>query len=159
MIFALTLALALFQSCGQTESSSPDGNGNQKPIQLGPTAHYHKVSYYPPYGNEQGSRLDVDLKAGTVSIDGNNCVLDAERGYRLKDILSIAQVCTPAPLPPGTPVCMAMGIADTQLANDQESIELRPVICNDGVFLCDGRDQELREVLMDLRNRPPADCL
>lgn len=120
------------------------------------------------------ARLDLDLGSGQMKIEKSlitksasttqsiaTCSLVDSRLGELDSLLKSARVCraqTDAHI--DQVYCMAMAESDIQLVNSSsnEIRELRPNVCNGGIFLCDGLDEQLRLRLKDLVNNPPASC-
>lgn len=174
-LFTCTLALVMcFQNCGKPGMSSATvgdqvASGQKTERVIDTASQFNKVVYDPgleyAYG-PSGSRVEIDVDQGSVAIGSSgappteHCTLDADRLDSLEEILSISKICEPGPMPPGTVSCMAAGVADIELSSDSStnSVKLRPLVCNSGVFLCDGNDQVLRALLADLKANPPAGC-
>lgn len=159
-----TVLVLAFQNC--SENLQPAETPAQGKTVIGNSAGYTKIVFdaHLEYRGPDGSvRLEADLEAGrlTVGITGRgskSCALDQPRLNQLKELMARSKVCKPGPLPPDTAVCMAIGIADIELSNDTSSVQLRPVICHNGVYLCDGADEILRALLADLRTNVPPGC-
>jgi hypothetical protein len=130
---------------------------------IGSTAVYKKIVYDPLLELKRTSnRLEIDIEAGVISTNvsgsAKSCTLDAGRLNQAREILQTSQICEPGPLPPGSVSCLALGAADIELSNDTSGVQLRPVICHSGTFLCDGNDARLRALILDLGTNPPAGC-
>jgi len=171
LLIALMGLFTVYQNCSQSLKPNGGGSGQSEEI-IGSSAQYTKV-VYDPYleavfrpGVELGlpKRLEVDIQAGSLRlIDHSNssvrdCALDSARLSRLRDLLASADICKPGPLPADTAVCMALGLADIELSQAGSSIQLRPVICHNGTFLCAGADVTFRALLADLRDNAPLGC-
>lgn len=157
-IFGLVLA---FQNCAKSRSASgvnASDNLNANEQVIGPTASYTKVTYDPRLealnAPAIGPRLDIDVEAGEVKISVDNqstiCPLGEADLGALKAVLAQSQVCMAGPSESGVQ-CQAIALADIELASeDGASVQLRPVVCNHGTFLCGGNDQVLRDLLTRL---------
>jgi hypothetical protein len=152
----ILLSFVMFQNCGRAMggSAGPPTPSPDQRIIVEPS-NYNKVVYTAP---QSGSQFGVDVDAGSLEFNGQNCNLNAARVAALKDILSGAQVCEPGDLPPGTAVCLALGVPDIELFDGSYTVQLRPVICHSGIFLCDGRDQKLRDLLLQVAADPASAC-
>lgn len=170
MILLTTMTLAFFQNCGSTENQS--GSDSKKPETVLESANKYTQITYDPYlevvnfrpSADAPPRLGLDLARGQIEIQNRSantsysCAIDAPRLSALRDLLASASICEPGPFPAGTATCMAMSMADIRLSNGTESIDLRPLICASGVFLCQGADEKLRAILTDLAQYPPENC-
>ena len=158
-VFGLVLA---FQNCAKNQSAPSTAAGAAAAEEIiGPASTYTKIVYdrhlEVARPDEDSPRLELDLNGGRLSIDGAACALDETRLSSLRALLAQSSVCKPAPLAPGMAACMAIGLADIELsAGSGESVQLRPLICHNGTFLCDGNDKILREILNDLALNSPC---
>ena len=153
----MILLVGAYQNCSRVDTPSPNRTEGSETI-IGLTSAYSRVEYDPMLemgGSNQ--KLEVDVGGG-LKIGGKSCALDSIRRQRLVDIFSHSRICQPAPLPPGTAVCLALGLADTRLSNASQSIVLRPVVCHNGTYLCDGFDGQLRNLILELIQNPPSGC-
>ena len=168
-LLGLGILLIAFQNCGQSGNSSAssiratDSGGSQAVI--GTTAAFKKIVYDPRLEITQSAtsghvELDLDNGAATLVLDTStyDCTVDAVRLQAARDILATSEICKPAPLPAGEASCDAIGLADLELSNASASVELRPVVCNSGTFLCDGNDLKLRDLIADLKANLPVNC-
>ena len=102
--------------------------------------------------------IDIQKNQLTVAHGGQTsgqCPVDLERLEQLRSILTNAQVCKPPPVPEGQVTCLAFAAPDVSITNARERVELAPVICNSGAFLCEGRDEALPSVLIHLAKNIP----
>jgi hypothetical protein len=168
LIILLPAMLVAFQNCGKVAAPSGEpmgGPGDSKSqTVIGSTASYKKIVYSPLLefnGSAGGVSLDIDTGIISLSIAGTtkSCTLDTVRLSGARQILQTSEVCRPGPLPPGMVSCLAIGAADIELSNATALVQLRPVICNSGTFLCDGNDALLRSLISDLETNPPAGCV
>ncbi len=120
------------------------------------------------------TRLDVDLSNGLMKIEksiGNystsvtesvlSCSLQDARFDNLDHLLKSSRVCRANDAMKAEQVnCLAIAESDIQLidVSRNEVLQLRPNVCNSGIFLCEGLDQQLRTLLSDLVLNPPASC-
>jgi hypothetical protein len=160
-----------FQNCAKSKLSSGADAGLSQGVSevTGVTSQYSKVTY--DINMELGAGIasassseavDVDLDQGLVIFRSRagqkSCALDVSREQKLRGLLSVGRVCKVRP-PEGAAVCMAISLADIRLANSNDSILLRPIgSCFNGIFLCDGDDQILREILADIIKNKPSAC-
>ena len=123
---------------------------------------------------QQRARLDLDLSSGQMKIEKSlvtksasitqsiaSCSLTDSRLSELDTLLKSARVCRAQTDNRNNAIyCMALAESDIQLVNSSsnETRELRPNVCNSGIFLCDGLDDQLRLRLIDLVKNPPANC-
>ncbi|MGE4132719.1 MAG: hypothetical protein AB7F86_13835 [Bdellovibrionales bacterium] len=172
LLAVLGLALT-FQNCAerlQTENAQNDATPDSPDVVLGSASGFDKI-VADPYlegsnlANLPASvRLEINLSSGQMmqlSRPSNNsvtCAVDSNRLTALRDLIASAQICEPGPLPPNTAVCMAYSMADIELSGGGTSLQLRPVMCHSGRFLCSGLDSVLRELLHSLRDSPPPGC-
>lgn len=163
LVIGTAVLLFGFQNCGSSpsgfaNSGSSTGGGNI----IASTSNVDKLVYTPADSSMLASKttapISIDLESGQETIGSQSCTLDVDRLSTFRDLLVDATVCEPAPLPPGSAECMAIGIPDIKLESQSGSIQLRPVICNNGVYLCGNRDQQLRTLLQDLIQNPPPGC-
>lgn len=166
----VALTLFAYQNCSQTlKGQNPDGSENKSEEVIGNGADYTKLVYDPylegSYPNAPASKkLEVDTQSGVMKLSSSSataktCTVDTARLDQLRDVLSKAQICKPGPLPDNTAVCMALALADIELSNAANAkIQLRPLMCNNGTFLCAGLDDVLRGLLGELRDNPPVSC-
>jgi hypothetical protein len=165
LILVFSSTLLFFQNCGKVAAPS-DGSAsdNQKSETVIDSASRFKKISYDPAGAYGAAKLHLDLSldsgALTADVDGisYSCALDSARLAEAREIIAASNICQPGPLPPGTAVCMAASIPDVLLSNDADSVQLQPVVCHFGTFLCDGNDARLRALLTDLRENLPANC-
>ena len=162
-VFGLVLA---FQNCAQKGALTADATGDAHEQVIGTTSSYTKVVYdrrlesvNAPDGGQP--RIELDLSAGEVQIRDaagtRVCALDEARLGSLRALLAQSHVCKPAPPASGSVQCMAIGLADIELSSASgESVQLRPPVCSQGTFLCDGNDKILRELLVDLASNSPC---
>lgn len=163
IVSILALLLLAFQNCKgqQVASESKDD------VVLGSAEGYSEVSLlythttlmdYQRMGHPllTLNRTNGELKIENTSVQ--TCTLEAARLEKVNQIFSGSQICEPAPLPPDTAHCLAIGMPDIELRNGGETILLAGEICNTGTFLCDGKDKLLREFLRELAANPPVDC-
>ena len=170
-ILTVTSLLVLFQNCAQVGPSAsvdlPKGNSSEKVI--GDASQFNSIIFdeqleMPAQYQQQkvgAERLVIDLQSGNMSLGENtatpkSCGVDNQRLNELRSIVQSASICEP--IKTEDAVCMAIGMADIQLSNKEKTVELRPVICSNGTYLCDGLDQVFRDILKDLRANPPAGC-
>lgn len=170
IILILSSALLLlggFQNCGKSGNSAPSGpaSGSASESVIGTTSAYKKIVYDPALElsvSLPNTHLEVDVDAGTLSLALASatlqCTVDAVRLAALKELLATSKVCVPGPLPEGSVSCMAISGADVELTDGVSSVQLRRIVCNSGIFLCDGNDEKLRDILADFRANPPASC-
>ena len=148
-------------------------------VAIGEAALYSKVAWtqqdtvFDRNGQRQ-ARLDLDLGSGQMKIEKSlvtkttttlestaSCALAGSRLSELDDLMKSARICRAQALAGSDQVnCLAQAESDIQLinSNSKEIRELRPNICNSGIFLCDGLDEQLRLRLKDLVQNPPAKC-
>lgn len=167
----LVLLALLYQNCSQkTSSSTGENSGSTQHIVIGSTSPFDTVTFSSrvnfssdPYKVQMGEvTLTVDLLSGSQeSTDhqgSRHCTVDESRLKRLRQIMNESYICEPGPLPPDSAQCLAIGAPDIELSNDSDSIILSPLICHFGTYLCDGKDELFRSLLVDLRDNPPSDC-
>lgn len=169
-LVTVTALFGFFQNCAQVSTSGqePAVEGSEKIV--GETSRFDRivfdsnfeipVAYNPP---DSPPRLSADLVTGQMVLAGNtayakSCNIDAGRLESLRAIVETAKICNPPSLSDDMVACLAIGLADIQLSNKTETVELRPVICHSGTYLCDGMDEVFRALLKDLRDRPPVSC-
>lgn len=161
VLLPLFIAMLAFQNCGQVarQKSEPDllkdGTGE---IAIADASTYYKIIYDPALemlapGPSDNTRLELNLKTGQA-IAGRagsqvTCAIPAATLQQLNTLFADAKVCQ-AVLPPGTAVCMAYPMADIELSNDTSKQLLRPQMCAAEIFLCEGRDATLREIIRQL---------
>lgn len=163
IIFVSSL-LMIFQNCAQAPGAGGSNGLQSAEVVVASTSDVSKVTYDPALEfrvvNTAEPSLSVDLQAGTMSLtkpsSSKSCAIDSARLASLDNLLREGKVCKPAPSSEAT--CMAIGLADIKLEGSSE-IYLRPEICNNGRFLCEGQDQNFRAILSDLVANPPASCL
>jgi hypothetical protein len=164
LLLAASLALnAAFTNCGKpaSHSSSTAGDPASADQVIGNTASYTKVVYNAGRDLPSPSlpALGVSVDSGTMQLSSSAaCTVETGRLQELRELLATSSICQPAPLPPGSAECMAIGVADVELSDPSSALYLRPVICNAGTYLCAGNDQVLRDLLQDLVVNPPNDC-
>ena len=178
MCSSIMLVLA-FQNCGNSMNSAGSGqatlnSGTPADSQkiIGTTASFKKITYDPAPtftigngGNMQRDSVHVELSTDTgllgVEVLGTSyaCTLDPQRLSEAREILSSSKICETDALVSGTVSCMAVGLPDVVLSNDNSSVQLKPVICHSGTFLCDGNDRRLRSLISDLKENLPSNCV
>ena len=119
------------------------------------------------------TKLAIDLTTGLMSIEksvgtytsstiesSTSCALTDQRLNDLDNLMKSSRVCRPNTETEGQVNCLAIAESDIQLVNSNlnESLQLRPNTCNNGIFLCDGLDDQLRNRLKDLVLNPPTSC-
>jgi hypothetical protein len=166
---ALGVAVS-FQNCGAPSASQASGGSESGSSEFAlPVANYKQVIFDPQLEMQAANkavgangRVELNIESGDLKLTLNGvekiCTLDSERQAQLAELLTNAQVCEPAQPAPGTVVCLAIGAADIELVNSEKRVQLRPVICQSGRYLCDGKDAELRAILLSLKSQPPANC-
>lgn len=104
--------------------------------------------------------IDLDKQLITHNDLKTSCELDQQRLDALLQIYKDKRICEPAPPPPGTMVCLAIGINDISLFTSQtnEYNDLYPLVCGNGRYLCEKHD-EFKALLLDLYNNPPEGCI
>ena len=117
--------------------------------------------------------LAVDLTTGLMSIEksvgtytssttisSSLCTLADRRLSDLDNLLKSSRVCRANNESEGQVNCLAVADSDIQLVNSNlnESLQLRPNTCNNGIFLCDGLDNQFRSLLKDIVLNPPVAC-
>ncbi|OFZ28280.1 MAG: hypothetical protein A2622_04040 [Bdellovibrionales bacterium RIFCSPHIGHO2_01_FULL_40_29] len=177
-----TISFFAFQNCAknsfETNEELVTGVGKVEPINGGEVidqaSQYTDISFhkYNEGSNQEGVQLEISLNDGLMSLQNTNgyrrdlvpntsrsCQIDDDRLRELNSLLSIAKICKGV-TPEGTVSCMAYAESDIALNNEAMalSIELRPNMCNSGVFLCDGLDDRFRNTLKDLIAQAPQDC-
>lgn len=151
--------LAFFQNCAKLDGQpleDPDEGSAAKIV--GDTRIYNSILY--DYSYRYGpamlgpsiSQIQISLNSGEGALLSGgtvvkSCSLSSTLLSSMRNLLASAKVCEPGPLPPGSAVCMAMPMPDIQLSNGQDMLQLSGLICNSGVFLCDGLDVEFRQLL------------
>lgn len=179
IILSLLLTLS-FQNCGRVQLSSDQLAANQ--VQVAgelQTGSYNKIIYHTvsekfDRTGPVGLLLKINLSTGimtqvktvdngSVGVAGTSlsCELDSQRLNELSALLASSRVCQSVPNQAEDLVtCAAQAVSDLQLIDEAsgEQLELRANTCNSGVFLCDGLDQSLRDLLSDLSLRLPANC-
>lgn len=107
-------------------------------------------------------RLVIDVPSKELRVYKNSgfksCTLDQERINAFANLITNTSICEAAPLPEGMASCLAIGMTDIRLESNSSAFDLRPLICNNGVFLCEGRDTQLRALLQNVRENLPATC-
>lgn len=156
-VFGLLLA---FQNCAKNQSATSTAENASEQV-IGSASSYTKIVYDPRlesrYEALPATRVELDLKAGRVTVNDVACELDEARLGSLRALLAQSNVCRPAPPPPNFASCMAIGLADIELSGERgTAVQLRPLVCNNGTFLCDGNDKILREILKDLEQNSPC---
>lgn len=177
LILGLTLS---FQNCGRSQISSDQLSVNQIQVAGGlQTSAYNKIVYHTTTEKFDrtgpvGLLLKINLSSGTmtqvktidngtVSVPGTGlaCDLDSQRLNELSALLATSRVCQSQALQSDDIVtCAAQAVSDLRLIDEAsgDQIELRADTCSSGVFLCDGLDQSLRDLLSDLLLRLPESC-
>lgn len=162
------------------ESQSPQASAAPiNEVVIGESALYGKVVWTEQQkifdrNGQHRTRLDVDLSTGLMNIERTvgtyssttteskaSCTISDPRLADIDNLLKSSRVCRANIESKAEQVnCLAVGESDIQLVNSSrnETLELRPNICNSGVFLCEGLDQHLRDLLKDLVLNPPASC-
>lgn len=162
LVVGTAVLLLGFQNCGSSPSGFANSGSGPAGNIIASTSNVDKLVYTPADSSMLASKttspISIDLESGQESIGTQSCTLDMNRLSAFRNLLVDATVCEPAPLPPGSAECMAIGIPDIKLEGQSGSIQLRPVICNNGVYLCGDRDQQLRTLLQDLIQNPPPGC-
>lgn len=169
--FTLVLLTLLYQNCSQkTSSLTNEDSGSAQHIVIGATSPFDTITYSSrvnfssdPYKVQMGEvTLTVDLLSGLLEnadYQGTrHCAVDETRLKQLRKIMIDSYICEPGPLSPDSVQCLAIGAPDIELSNDSDSIILSPLICHFGTYLCDGKDELFRSLLVDLRDNPPSDC-
>ena len=103
----------------------------------------------------------ADYGSASVAGSGLTCRIDDTRLQRLSSLLASSRICrSAAELQNDVVNCAAIAISDLQLINQTsgDQIELRANVCNSGVFLCEGLDQQFRDLLADIAQNLPATC-
>lgn len=163
----LGVLLVVFQNCGENPEMSdaqPGGVQVKTDKVIADATTFDHVTYTPNTFTGSDLKMQImrlDLPAGQISYESAHpvsCALDATRLQSLRTLLTNARICEPGPLPPESATCMAIGVEDIELSTGTHSTNLRPVICHNGVFLCDDKDAEFRKLLEDLRLYPPPGC-
>lgn len=166
LLLVSTIVLLTFQNCGPALVSTT-GSASSEVVVVASTRNISKVTYDPDLEVSPNALvkplLTVDISTGQMSIRSGqgsvkSCALDSGRLTAIDQILENGKVCTPGALPPDTAVCMALGLADVKLEGADVSVYLRPEICNNGAFLCDGQDAQFRAALADIITNPPPAC-
>ena len=154
-IMALFVAVA-FQNCGPSpiaDSSGPDSD--QKVIVEADAKSFLQVKFLTRQ-DDKYEMIEIDrnskqLKMTRVDQSQEICELNEQDSAELASILNGASICSPGPLPEGTAVCMAIGMEDIELTDETGNKSwLRPVICNNGRYLCDDKDKALRALLKEI---------
>ncbi len=162
LILGILTLIAGFQNCGNTlKAPGSDSGGHQAPSVdekvIGHAGATERLLYIQNQVTPPSNGLELELKSGALQVGAKSCVLDATRLEQIRSLLATSAICEPA-LPPGAVACMAIGIPDIQLISGASTIELRPVVCHNGVYLCGGADQTFRSLLNEIRAQPPAGC-
>ena len=180
-VFAILVALSSFQNCGQKLFRSQSDQKEKTPEQkiAGTESNiYHAIRFDASENltgqNSNGTsafgttRLNIELtkseviysKFGVYPVIGavkpetqELCTLDEVRRKKLVGFLTDSTICNP--VPPEIS-CMAIAVTDIILYTATGEVELTPVICGRGAFLCDDRDAKFRAVLIDIKNKKPA---
>jgi hypothetical protein len=157
-----------FQNCSKSgQSSTTDSADNQisERVVDASQTYTHVVSDPELEFSKTATagHLEVDTNSGVVisldaSLVSHQCALDEDRLFALRSLLQNATICEPAAVASGDVSCMAYASADIAVSNDQASVDLRPVMCDQGVFLCNGNDALLRTLLADIKSQLPAGC-
>lgn len=153
ILIALSLTLVLFQNCSQYETLKGSSKGE---VVIGSASQFYKITHAPLSFPNDLYRAEIDLRSGSASITNElgtqSCQLEQQHHVKLIELLSSAEICEPAPPPPGTPVCLAIGVEDIELSDEVNDVRLRPNICYSGIFLCSGKDEQLRQILIEIRD-------
>lgn len=159
-ILGITLLILAFQNCAHPNDGpeQPQNSGSESVVGLAST--YKKFTYDPQLESNQvsSSRLTVDLATGGMTLGLKSCSVDSVRINQFRQIFQTAKICQPV-APPGAVNCLAVGVADIQLSNGAQHINLRPVICNYGIYFCEGLDSEFRNLVKDVSRNPPSACI
>lgn len=166
------LAEGISQSADQTaavdrEQVIDQGSGYKQIV-------YHKTSEKFDRTGPVGTISNIDLDKGSmtqvkttnygstaVAGSGLACQIDDMRLQKLSSLLASSRICrSAAELQNDVVSCAGIAISDLQLINQAsgEQIELRANVCNSGVFLCEGLDQQFRDLLADIALNLPASC-
>jgi hypothetical protein len=160
LILAL-FAVVAFENCSKPLAPTPTPTEyKETPYSekvIGTSAQYSRIVQQALL-----AQVSIDLKQNHLEITDANktrdCDLDLERSNRLKELLDHSSICIPGDLPPDSMVCLAFSVPDIELQSDEENIQLSPVICHQGVFLCEGNDSVFRKILADILEAPPSAC-
>lgn len=172
VLFLLGLVTIPFQNCsktGQSSSSSPWTNVPEKRSDtvVGLAQNFNKISYRPMretfnLGFGLDPDLELNLDSGQLNISNGaakiSCVLETRRLQSLRDLIAQSKICQPAPLPSGGVSCLAASLPDIELSNGTTTVELSPLICNSGTYLCDGNDDILRNEIQSLLSEMSQAC-
>lgn len=164
LVLAGCLSFFTFQNCAVQPEALNQGQGN--PLMIDDIDNYQTLShsdgsYHGPQLSLGSGELQLDLPSGRLTIKAKgitDCQLDRSRLAELSEIIGDGRVCEPAPLPPGTPICMAMRVIQTRLSGSSGELPLYGEVCNNGSFLCNGRLEDLETYLRSLLRNPPSYC-
>ncbi len=164
IVLPLVLAgvLLAFQNCGQVVADGKDEADRKAEEVVADASSFFKI-LYDPFIESQGApvndssrRLEMNLKTGLAVVgrgaSQKSCNIPADVLAKLTLLLTDAKICKIV-LPGDVAVCLAYPMADIELSDDVNKQLLRPLMCAAEVFLCEGRDAELRSLIQQMLNR------
>lgn len=167
-VFLFTFLVLIFQNCDEIVVNE---NDNSIHIVTANTQDFNIIEFKDFETETLSNSNGKQSNYSSLSIDLNNqliinhinlkqeCKLDQKRFNVLIEVYKDKKICEPSPPPPGTAVCLAMGINDISLYSDQvdEIIRFHPNICGSGRYLCEKHDK-FRKIIIDIYKNPPEDC-
>ena len=185
IIVSSLLMTLLFQNCGNVGSEASQSHiadgierlpSSENERVIGTTDSFSQIIYYKTSEvfdrlGPSGTKLQVDLVSGSmklvdsvgyskteVSGSGRECEIEADRLESLSSLLASSKLCTDLESQSADTVhCAAIAESDIQLINQDngQMISLLQSVCLNGLFLCDGADEKMRQSLLDLASNPP----
>ena len=168
LLFGGFSLMVSFQNCAKNPSTAIVHDPASTEL-VASTKDYSQIDYAPNQflGDPNPAIVPVlhmDLATGLMKLNDpgqaqKSCQIDPERLMQIDEILAQGKICKPKPLPPGQVSCDAISPDDVRLMSEgASSINLQQLLCNYGVYLCDGQDEIFRNILSDLVAHPPAAC-
>lgn len=188
IIVSSLMMTLLFQNCGNVSSKASQSQfadgierlpSSENERVVGTTDSYSQIIYYKTSEvfdrrGPSGTKLQLDLASGSMKLvdsvgfgkteisgSGRECEIEPDRLETLSSLLASSKLCTDLESQSADTVrCAAIAESDIQLINQDngQMVSLLQNVCHNGLFLCDGADEKMRQSLLDLTSNPPENC-